>query len=202
MKKIAHRGVYSKKEEENTLKAFVRAIKSDEFVGFECDVRTSRDQIFFIHHNVMLKNHIFNSLSSQELIHKYHLTTLEEVLKLKTKKLILIEIKEPNIDIEKFANLINRYPKNIYIASFDNQVIQKLKGKVHAKLGVLNYVLNSEKNYEKYDFIGLLSPIITKDLITYFKKRNIEVMIYANPKKIKNANEHVYYILDSEKSVS
>lgn len=201
LKLIAHRGVRKGKTKENSLEAFQKAIDDAKFVGFELDVRTSKDKIFMIHHNIFIEGNLFSSLTSKELQEKYSIPTLESVLKLNTDKIMLIEIKEPNIDIVSFKTLINQFKeKNIYIDSFDNNIIKKLKKEnIDAKLGVLNYVINSENNYESYDFIGLLSPIITEDLLKYFKEHNIEVFLYG----IKNysslpENKDVYCIIDEK----
>jgi hypothetical protein len=67
----------------------------------------------------------------------------------------------------------------------------------HAKYGVLNYVLNSEENYQDYDFIGLLSGILTDDLIHFFEKNKIEIFIYGilNKKNI-GLYPNAFYIVD------
>ncbi|MCI8394061.1 MAG: glycerophosphodiester phosphodiesterase [Bacilli bacterium] len=201
MKQIAHRGLVTNKKEENTIKSFLQAIKSPDYVGFECDVRTSKDGIFVIHHDLFIEGNLVRFLTYQEL-KKYHLPKLEDVLKLKTNKIKLIEVKEANLNIDEFANLIKKYPQNnVYIMSFDNQVIQKLKKKeLKVKLGVLNYVLNSENSYEEYDFIGILSGVMSEELYEYFTANNIEIMIYGilNKKKL-GFYENVYYIVDAKK---
>ena len=60
-------------------------------------------------------------------------------------------------------------------------------------------MINSENDYQDYDFIGLLSPIVTESLLTYFKERNMEVFLYG----IKNLDdvlkrEDIYYIVDEK----
>lgn len=197
MNKIAHRGIHSHKIKENSLEAFQETIKREDFVGFEFDIRTSKDGVFFVHHNIMIDGKIFRLLDSRELITKYHIPKLEEVLRLKTKKIMLLEIKESNLELDKFIHLIQKYPNtNLYIDSFDNHIIHKLKGKTHAKLGVLNFVLNSEESYKDYDFIGLMSPIMTEKLYEYFDSREKEIFIYANKKNPQNIYPKAYYIVD------
>ena len=172
LKLIAHRGIHKNGIQENTIEAFQEAIKNPDYVGFEFDVRTSKDGIFVIHHDLMRDGNIIRFLNYQELKKKYQIPTLEEVLKLKTKKIMLLEIKEANIDTSALAKLINQYPNtNLYIDSFDNAIIKKMQQeKTHAKYGVLNYILNSEESYENYDFICLLNGIMTNDLKTFFDK--------------------------------
>ncbi len=198
---IAHRGDHLKKEKENTLEAFQKAIDNPKFAGFECDVRTSKDGVFIIHHDIFIDGHLVNSFTLKELKEKYNITTLEEVLNLKTDKIIMIEIKEPFLDIDSFLFLIKQYKdKKLYIDSFDNSIIQDLAAQDnHAKYGVLNYILNSEKDYSEYEFIGLLSPIVTEELIEYFKNQNMEIFLYGigNIDHVKDY-DHVYYIVDSD----
>lgn len=197
MKKIAHRGIHKNGIKENSLKAFECAIKRKDYEGFEFDIRTSKDGVFFVHHNVLIDGKIMNLIESKELITTYELTTLEEVLKINTEKIMLLEIKEPNLDYNNFIKIIEKYPNtNLYIDSFDNKIIHKLKGKTHAKIGVLNYILNSEESYQDYDFLGLMSPIMTENLYQYFKKQGKEIFIYANRKNPENKYPEAYYIVD------
>lgn len=202
IKWIAHRGIQTGGTKENSLESFQKTIQDDRFVGFELDIRTSQDGVFMVHHNIFIDGNLFSSFTSKELSNRYNIPSLESVLKLNTKKIILIEIKEPNLNVSKLVSLINQYSHlNIYIDSFDNTIIKKLKqAGIKAKLGVLNYVINSENNYEDYDFIGLLSPVVTGKLLKYFQLKNIEVFLYGI-KNLKDVieNEKIYYIIDEAK---
>ncbi|MCI8575035.1 MAG: glycerophosphodiester phosphodiesterase [Bacilli bacterium] len=199
MKLVAHRGLHQNGVAENSLEAFQKAIANDDYVGFEFDIRTSKDGVFVIHHDLFIDGNLIRFLDYSELKEKYHILSLEEVFKLKTSKIMLLEIKEANLDTVALNELINKYPHtNLYIDSFDNSIIHQMKKmNNHAKYGVLNYVLNSEENYKDYDFIGLLSGVITDDLINFFKKNKIEVFIYGilNKKHI-GKYQDVYYIVD------
>ena len=54
-------------------------------------------------------------------------STLEQVLKLDSNKIFLLEIKEVNIDQKKFQTMIQKFSsKKIYVMSFFNKVIQEL----------------------------------------------------------------------------
>ncbi len=116
---------------------------------------------------------------------KYNVPKLIDILKIKTNKIILIEIKEPNIDHKRLVILLNKYSKlNIYVCSFYNSIIKKISEEKHNfKLGVLNYVLNSEYNYHYYDFICILKNIYTDTIKNFFENNNIEIFIYGNNKK-------------------
>lgn len=177
---IAHRGLKDKAKE-NTLQAFKASLKNTNYQGFECDVRTSKDNVFVVCHDAFIGISRVSSTNYAELKRKYNVPALESVLKLQTDKIMLLEIKEPNLDIEKFHKLLKKYAKkNIYVMSFFNTVIQKLyEKKCSCKLGVLNYVLNSEENYQEYQFICLLESVVSEKLVNYFQEKNIEVFIYG-----------------------
>ena len=120
---------------------------------------------------------------------------LKDVLKLKTDKIILIDIKDIKIDIKKLTKLLNIYKdKNIYVMSFFNSVLKKFKNP-NFKIGLLNYILNSTSTYS-YDFIGILYDVANKHMIDTLNKMNIEVFLYALNKKDKFIYKDVYYIID------
>ncbi len=192
---IAHRGVVSKGIEENTLPAFSKAIKSAKYAGFELDVYMSKDKEFVVYHDPLLAGKFIWHYKYKELKQK-GIVKLSSVLNLKTDKIILIDIKDLNLDIAKFAKLLAKYKKqNIYVMSFFNSVIKKFK-KPSFKVGVLNYILNSTSTYN-YDFIGLLYDVATPHMLASFKKLDIEVFLYALAKKDKYIYDDVYYIIDA-----
>ena len=191
---IAHRGLVKKGIIENTIPAFLGAINSDKYAGFELDIYTSKDNEFIIHHDPLLDGKLIWSYEYKEL-KKKGVVKLEDVLKLKTNKIILIEIKDINLDINQFTKLLNKYQdKKIYVMSFFNSVIRKFKNPTF-KVGVLNYLLNSTAEY-LYDFIGILYDVATKHMINSLKELNIEVFLYALSKKDKYIFKDVYYIVD------
>ena len=191
---ISHRGLVKKGIIENTIPAFLGAINSDKYAGFELDIYTSKDNEFIIHHDPLLDGKLIWNYEYKEL-KKKGVVKLEDVLKLKTNKIILIEIKDINLDINQFTKLLNKYQdKKIYVMSFFNSVIRKFKNPTF-KVGVLNYLLNSTAEYP-YDFIGILYDVATKHMINSLKELNIEVFLYALSKKDKYIFKDVYYIVD------
>ena len=52
MKLIAHRGIWKDKKDKNSLKAINRAISSN-YIGFECDVRETKDKNYIINHDAI-----------------------------------------------------------------------------------------------------------------------------------------------------
>lgn len=198
LKFIAHRGLRSEKVSENTIASFKNAIKNDHFAGFEFDVRKTKDNQYIVNHNAFIKEDLICTKTVKELKTEYNLPTLEEVLKLKTEKMLFIEVKDPVIDYDTFIKIINKYAyKNIYIMSFHNVVIEKLQTKhIKAKLGVLNYILNSTSDYP-FDFICLLDTFSTKSLVEKYQKNKVQVVIYGilNTKKDLRFPD-TYYIVD------
>ena len=68
MKLIAHRGLYKNKKEENTLIAFKKAINSDCYTGFECDVRQTKDKKYVIFHDAFIDDQIIKLTKLKILI--------------------------------------------------------------------------------------------------------------------------------------
>lgn len=191
---IAHRGLVKKGITENTLPAFLGAINSPKYAGFELDIYTSKDNVFVVHHDPLINGKFIWNQTYKEL-RKKGVIKLVDVLRLKTDKIILIEIKDVNIDIVRFSKLLAKYQdKNIYVMSFFNSVIKKLKSPSF-KIGILNYVLNSKAEYT-YDFIGILYPIANDHMIASLKESNIEVFLYGISKNDPLLWEDIYYIVD------
>ena len=196
---IAHRGLKDKNIKESSYEAFLKAFNNPYYVGIECDIRTTKDNVLVINHNAFCKTKLIREYTYKELKKEYNLVTLKELLEIKTDKIFLIEIKEPNLNIDIFLKLLNKYSyQKIYIMSFYRKIIKKLNIPNHFyKLGVLNYVLNSEKNYEDYDFICLLERVYTDKLYKYFHNQNILVFLYGiHQDKTYEINNEVYFITD------
>ena len=193
MKKyIAHRGIYNKNVSDNSYKALYDGLLSYKYIGIETDVRVTKDNVFILYHDVLYKGKLVKNVFYKDMD---NVSKLEDILKINTNKIILLEIKDFNIDVKKFIKLINKYNKNIMIMSFDANVIKKIKKITNKyKLGVLNYVLNSDCYYN-FDFICLLDIIATDYVIESFKKRNIDVLIYG----VIDDNRNLTYIIDDYK---
>lgn len=193
MKKyIAHRGIYNKNVSDNSYKALYDGLLSYKYIGIETDVRVTKDNVFILYHDALYKGKLVKNVFYKDMV---NVSKLEDILKINTDKIILLEIKDFNIDVKKFIKLINKYNKNIMIMSFDANVIKKIKKITNKyKLGVLNYVLNSDSDYN-FDFICLLDIIATDYVIESFKKRNIDILIYG----VVNDNRNLTYIIDDYK---
>ena len=196
---IAHRGLVKEKIKENTLEAFNEALNSPKYVGVELDIRTSKDNEFVVYHDLLFKGKMVKNTLYKEL-KKENVPRLIDVLKLKTNKIIMIEIKDFDIDVKKMAKLLNSYNnRKLYISSFSNKVLFSLKPLLNnIKIGSLNYVINSLEDYKIFDFICIINYLLTDDLIKYFENNNIEIFGYGikNIKKLKYQN--IYYIVDDK----
>ena len=201
---IAHRGFRTTFIKENTMEAFENAIKNG-FNGIEMDVRNTKDKVLVLCHDPfinrvsngigLLRNYIYKDLLKYNFgsdTNPSKITLLKQAMKLKCLK--IIELKE-NIDCNKIIKYID---ENTYFISFNSNMIYNYKKKYpELKFGVLNYVLNSNDNYN-LDVICILEAIMTKNLERYFTRRNIKIFIYGIGKKIKYVtnNNNVYYIVD------
>ena len=186
---IAHRGIWNKDIKDNSYEAIIRGLESDKYIGIECDIRVTKDSRFIIYHNALYKGNLVKNTLYKDMD---NVALLEDILKIKTDKIFLLEIKDSQMNIDKFLSILNKYKRNIYLMSFDNKIIERIKQRNGPyKLGVLNYILNSNSNYN-YDFICLLDAVATNLVVDNFKKRNIEIIIYGTIKLDKNLT----YIID------
>ena len=192
MQLIAHRGLWNKNIKDNSYEALKNGLLSNKYIGIECDIRTTLDKKIIIYHNTLYKGNLVRNTNYKDM---KDIILLEDLLKIKTDKILLLEIKERDIDKNKLIKLLNKYKRNYYIMSFNNSVIFELRElKKEYKYGVLNYILNSKSDYD-LDFICLLDGISSDYIINNFKKRGIEVIIYGTIKIKKD----VKYIVDDYK---
>ncbi len=192
MNLIAHRGLWNKTIKDNSYEALKKGLESNKYIGIECDIRTTYDNKFIIYHNILYKGNLVRNTYYKEM---KGISLLEDLLKIKTNKILLLEIKENDINKTKLLKLLNKYNHNYYIMSFNNKVIEELKNLNNKyKYGVLNYVLNSDADY-KLDFICLLDIVANDLIIDNLKKRSIDVIIYGTIKIKKD----VKYIIDDYK---
>ena len=192
-KYIAHRGLWNDLLLPNSYEALLNGLNSAKYIGIETDVRVTKDGVFIIYHDALYKGRLVRNIYYKDI--KRDVCKLEDVLKIKTNKVIMLEIKDFYMNVRRFIKLLNKYQRDIYIMSFDTKVIEKIaKLNTKYKLGVLNYILNSDYNYH-YDFICLLDLIASKEVIASFHKRNIMVIIYG----VIKVNGDLTYIIDDYK---
>ena len=195
---IAHRGSVSYNIKENSLEAFQNAINNPKYGGFELDVRETIDHEFVITHDFLFNGNLVCKTKLSDLEAK-GLTSLDSVLELNTDKIIMIEIKDFNLNVSKLANALNKTHKNIYVMSFNANVIRKIKPYAkYFKCGIINYIFNRQNSYDDFNFIALLNDTLTYNIKEYFHKKNIEVFSYGINDKIIYDNT-INYIIDNYK---
>jgi len=192
-KLISHRGIHNKEIKENSYDAIKLALDSNEYVGVEFDVRCTLDNEIILYHNAMYNNKLVNKTYYKEM--PKYVPKLEDILKINSNKMFLIEIKNIGNNYEKFLNILDKYRnKNIYVMSFSNKVIKKMdKASRNYKIGILNYVLNTNEDIKKLDFIGILNSLLNDDIIC--KLNDLEIFSYGLFDKKKY--EDIYYMVDN-----
>ncbi len=193
-KLIAHRGLISKNVLENTYFAIKNALDSPKYMGVEFDVRMTKDHELIIYHDAYYNSKLIKNTTYKEL--PKYVPRLEEILKINSKKIFLIEVKNIGDDYSRFIKILKKYKnKNIYVMSFSNNIIKKLNvSNRNYKIGILNYILNTTDLIQNLDFIGILNSLINEDILKTFK--DIEVFSYGLIEKIKYKD--VYYIVESK----
>lgn len=197
MKFIAHRGLWGETVKPNSYEAILDGLNSNKYIGIETDVRVTKDGVFIIYHDALYKGTLVKQTLYKDI--KRDAIKLEKILNINTNKILLLEIKDFNMDVKRFLKVLNSYRRNIMLMSFDTKVITSIKNITSKyKVGVLNYILNSDSDYH-FDFICLLDVISTDLVIESFKKRNIEVLIYGT---IKPDRDLTYIIDDNKLSIA
>ena len=194
LKLIKHRGFTNKSIKENTYDGIMKAFLDPKYEGVEFDVRETLDHEFILCHDPIINNKLIKDVKYSDL--PKYIPRLKDILKIKTSKIFLMEIKNIT-SFTKLINLLNKYQsKNIYVMSFSNKIINKLniQSKTY-KVGVLNYILNTNNNLPDLDFVCILNNFLNQKLIQDLKP--LEVFSYG---LISSATEYkypqVFYIVD------
>lgn len=192
-KLISHRGIHNKLIKENSYDAINNALKSNKYCGVEFDVRVTKDHEFILFHNATNNNKLIKNTNYKEL--PKYVPKLESILKINSKKIFLIEIKNINNEYNKLIKILSKYKnKNIYVMSFSNKIINKLNISNRSyKLGVLNYILNTLDNIKELDFVGILNSLLNEKVIKNLP--SLEIFSYGLFEKKEYSS--VYYIVDN-----
>jgi len=185
--------MHDKYIKENTYDAIKNALDSDKFVGVEFDVRETLDKEFILYHDALYNNKLIKNTKYREF--PKYVPKLCDILKIKSNKMFLIEIKNVS-NFDRLIKLLNKYSdKNIYVMSFSNKIIFKMDViNRKYKLGILNYVLNTSKNIKKLDFVGILNSLLNDDIVN--KLDNLEIFSYGGIENKKYKD--IYYITDNK----
>lgn len=212
---IAHRGV-CEKGKENTKSAIKDALTKEYISGIEIDVRLTKDKKLVLCHDITINRTsngtgLISKMTLKELkkynfgtkTKKEKIPTLNEILKIETNKIILIEIKEEKKEnndlIKNLYSAINKSKnKNIYITSFNYKILEKLKNEYpNLKCGLLTgtFINKNHKNHN-FDFEIITSYNINKrntNKITFIWALNTKKR-YQELKEIET--KETYYIVD------
>ena len=201
MKYIIHRGITSKDIKENSYIAIKKALKDKESIGVEFDIRLTKDHKIVLSHNSLINLNVIEETTYSDLIKNNYLTTLDKILDIEANKIFLIDIKTNN-NYRVFGNVlmntINKYDKNIYLASFDKNIIKYIKSKYKRAIITLLYRRNT------YDFIITNYKLISNNKIRKIKDKEIFLWTIHNNnelEEIKNKFSNIdnYYIIKDKK---
>lgn len=181
MKIIAHRGSNISNYKPNTKQALLAALSLEYIDGIEFDVRMTKDKKIVIIHDPIINlvsngSGIVKKMRYRKLL-KYNfgskenpskISTLEELLKdIHTNKIILIEIKEESDQYKKICDLvykiIKKYPLNIYIASFNYELINYFHTKYHKCGLIIGLGQNIKRIYNHFDY----------NIVTYHYRKRV-----------------------------
>ena len=212
---MAHRGG-SLEAPENTIESFKYAIEIGSDI-IETDIQLSSDGVPYIFHDDDLKRipgieKNFNDLLASEIdelniFGDFKIPTLEETLKQFPDTKFQIDFKTDEV-VDPAIEIINKLPhvkKNLCIASFSSQRLQKIKSKlsdVTYSMGpheVLKLLLKSFGIYRgevggdclQIPIYRYGIKIVTKRLVDFCKRENIKISVWTI-----NSTEEMDYLID------
>ena len=153
---ISHRGNDKHGFKENTKKAIISTLKNDYVSGVEFDIRMTKDKKIVLSHSPLYKDRIICLTNYKDL----HLDLLKNVLNgIKSKKIIIIEIKDYDISIiPVLYKILKNFPNlNIYIHSFYYHILKEWKDKYPSyKIGLIKMgFFNDDKKENILDFLSI-----------------------------------------------
>jgi len=195
---IAHRGSDGV-HKENSMEAILNSLSKPYIDGVEFDIRLTKDEEFIINHDPLYKNNLISE-TKINVLKKIGLDSLEDVLnKVKTKKIIMIEVKTDGKNIKllskKLHKVLKRYNLNIYLCSFNYDLIKYYSKKYNIKSGlIIGKIINAKHIKNEFNF----------NSISYKYKGNIPSKktfrwTINDPRKITSKDENI--ITDSPKLI-
>ncbi len=170
MQIISHRGSNVSNYKPNTKQALLTALSLDFIAGIEFDIRITKDKKIVIIHDPIISlvsdgSGIVKKMKYKKML-KYNfgtkenpskICTLEELLdNIKSNKKILIELKEESDDFVNFVDIVYRiiknYNLNIYITSFNYELIKYFSTKYHNCGLIIGYGINTKRLYNHFNF--------------------------------------------------
>lgn len=195
MKYIIHRGITSNKVKENSYSSIKNALLDKNSYGVEFDIRLTKDNKIVLSHNSIINGMIIEETNYSNLIKYKYLPTLDKILSINSNKKFLIDIKTNNnykLFGDILINELNKYNKNIYLASFDKKIIKYMKNKVKYKKGIISY---NTRNIN-YDFVMINYKTVNEKKLNRINK---EIFLWTikdiDDFKKKYNNIHKYYLI-------
>ncbi len=177
---IAHRAK-DKNKIENSNEAILSSLTKKYIDGIEIDIRITKDNVWVINHGPIVLNKNYDLKIVEKTNYKnikkiivdrtiITLPILEDVLKqINTKKIIMIEIKTDTKNYKKIikslSNVLDKFLYlNLYLCSFNYELIKELKNSYHKfKLGLnIGYQINVKSFYNHFDFNVVQTLYINK----------------------------------------
>lgn len=201
---IAHRGNNNHGFCENTKDALLTSLETDYIAGVELDIRKTKDDHLVIIHNPTISwtsdgSGIVKYMTLKELEqynfgnskHYQKICTLDVFLKeVKSKKIIMIEVKDSSLSNLLFQTIQKYSDLNLYISSFDDQFLKQFKKKYPKyKVGlIMGEMINHNKDISSFDFL------VTKDI---HQKEAKEIFLWGvHQKDLKEIDSSTYIITD------
>lgn len=167
---IAHRGNDNHNYKENSEEGIIYCLSKSYIDGIECDLRLTKDNEIVLSHNTLIDfksdgSGFIHDLTLGELLNydfkNGKIPVLKNLLnKIDTNKILLLEIKEERQNVEEswikaLKEILDNYQKlNIYLCSFNYNLISKLKETLKVPIGIIvGYKMNKEKDIKPFDFI-------------------------------------------------
>lgn len=186
MKYIIHRGISSDKVMENSYTSIKRALKDNESLGVEFDIRLTKDNKLVLSHDSNIGAHSIENTNYIDIIKRKYLTTLDKILTIDTDKILLIDIKVNN-NYKKLArtllDTIQNSKRNIYLASFDKKIIKYIKTKYKKSYITFNYHKNNN------DFVMINYNTISNQKINSIKNKEIFIWTIHNDNELKKVKD-------------
>lgn len=198
---IAHRGNDKHKYRENSENAILYSLNESYIKGIECDLRLTKDKEIVLLHNSLIDfksdgSGFIHNMSLKELLEysfeNEKITVLKELLsKIKTNKILLLEIKEERLNVieewvEALKYILKEYSNlNIYLCSFNYDLLIHIKEHFDIPIGIIvGYVMNQNKDISPFDFVmyqqknfkythklTMVWTINDKEKVEHFKKK-------------------------------
>lgn len=167
---ISHRGNDNHNYRENSDRAILCSLDKSYIDGVEFDIRLTLDNQIILSHNALIdlesdgSGFIHNMTLDELLSYNFKedkITVLDNLLfKIKTNKILLLEIKEEGNRIIEWIDALNYIFKkyqylNIYICSFNYELLCELKSAFKNILCgiIVGHVMNKKKDISSFDFV-------------------------------------------------